>query len=201
MFSVTLDFVIFLINFVLALFVKDWHLTFGQSGAILFASGVAAIPGGIFFGWLGDKIGRRKVFMTTILTFCSRPGVMALAPERSWVSSRSCALSLVWGSAAWPPPICHCCRSLRPRPSVAGSAGYRSAYYRWVRCWAAALSASLGTVIGWRGLFAVGLLPALMAFVIRLWVPESPRWLLNMRRLEEVRRSLAWALQLDPQEI
>lgn len=63
---------------------------------------------------------------------------------------------------------------------------------------AAALSASLGTVIGWRGLFAVGLLPALMAVVIRPWVPESPRWLLNMGRLEEARRSLAWALQLDP---
>jgi len=56
-----------LIGFVLAFFVKDWHLTFGQSGVILFASGVAAIPGGIFFGWLGDKIGRRKVFMMMIL--------------------------------------------------------------------------------------------------------------------------------------
>jgi predicted MFS family arabinose efflux permease len=61
-----------LISFVLAFFVKDWHLTFGQSGAILFASGVASIPGGIFFGWLGDKIGRRQVFMMMILTLCAR---------------------------------------------------------------------------------------------------------------------------------
>ena len=39
LFSIVIDFFDFaLIGFVLAFFVKDWHLTFGQSGAILFAS-------------------------------------------------------------------------------------------------------------------------------------------------------------------
>ena len=36
-----------LVGYVLAFFVKDWHLTFGQSGTILFASGVASIPGAV----------------------------------------------------------------------------------------------------------------------------------------------------------
>jgi MFS family permease len=62
----------------------------------------------------------------------------------------------------------------------------------------AILSAYLGTIIGWRGLFAIGMLPALMAFVIRIWVPESPRWLIGQGRIEEARRSLAWALHVDP---
>jgi putative MFS transporter len=76
LFSIVIDFFDFaLIGFVLAFFVKDWHLTFGQSGAILFASGVAAIPGGIIFGWLGDRIGRRKVFMMMILTLSFGTGV------------------------------------------------------------------------------------------------------------------------------
>jgi len=66
---------------------------------------------------------------------------------------------------------------------------------------AALLSASLGAVIGWRGLFAIGLVPAAFAFVIRLWVPESPRWLFGQRRFEEARRSLAWALKVDPGDI
>jgi putative MFS transporter len=66
---------------------------------------------------------------------------------------------------------------------------------------AAAMAAWLGTTLGWRGMFAVGLVPALMAFVIRVWVPESPRWLMGEGRLDEARRSLAWALQIDPEAI
>src|SRR5260370_2292578 len=86
LFSIVIDFFDFaLIGFVLAFFVKDWHLTFGQSGVILCASGVASIPGGIIFGWLGDKIGRRKVFIMMILTLSFATGVTALAPENGWI--------------------------------------------------------------------------------------------------------------------
>jgi MFS transporter, putative metabolite:H+ symporter len=63
---------------------------------------------------------------------------------------------------------------------------------------AAMLSAWLGPVIGWRGLFAVGLLPAFMALVIQAWVPESPRWLITQGRIEDARRALAWALRMEP---
>ena len=55
--------------------------------------------------------------------------------------------------------------------------------------------------IGWRGLFAIGLLPAGLSLLIRAWVPESPHWLIRVGRLEEARQSLAWALMVDPKEI
>ena len=67
------------------------------------------------------------------------------------------------------------------------------------------LGALLGTFatpyIGWRGLFAVGLLPALLTLYIRAFVPELPHWLLRRGRLDEARRSLAWALMIDPREV
>ena len=54
--SITLDFFNFLlIRFVLAFVAGDWHLTYGQSALILFSSGLAAVPGAIFFCWLGDE--------------------------------------------------------------------------------------------------------------------------------------------------
>jgi putative MFS transporter len=56
-------------------------------------------------------------------------------------------------------------------------------------------------IIGWRYLFLVGLSPLVLVFMIRYWVPESPRWLIRMGRLEEARNSLAWALMIDPKEI
>src|SRR5213076_2047119 len=58
---------------------------------------------------------------------------------------------------------------------------------------------------GWVGglvtcviLFGVGVLPALLVLLVRIWVPESPRWLCRQGRYEEARKSLAWALQMDP---
>src|SRR5204863_6048919 len=63
------------------------------------------------------------------------------------------------------------------------------------------IAASLLPVIGWRGLFLVGLAPLVLVFMIRYWVPESPRWLMRVGRLEEARKSLAWALMVDPKEI
>ena len=70
---------------------------------------------------------------------------------------------------------------MRPR-SGAGSAGCQSAWCRGAVV-AAFFSAFLGGIIGWRGLFAIGLVPAAFAFLIRIWVPESPRWLIG-RRIE-----------------
>ena len=98
LFSTMLDFFdFFLISFALAFFVNDWKLTFGQSGTILFASGVSAIPGGILFGWLGDMIGRRKVFMTTVLTFSIATGLMALAPHGAWIFMAAMRFIVGWG--------------------------------------------------------------------------------------------------------
>jgi putative MFS transporter len=61
-----LDFFDFgLIAFVLAFIVKDWHLTFGESGTILLASGISAPFGSLLWGWAADKIGRRKAMIGT----------------------------------------------------------------------------------------------------------------------------------------
>jgi putative MFS transporter len=59
----------------------------------------------------------------------------------------------------------------------------------------------IASKVGWRGLFLVGLVPIVLVLMIRDWVPESPRWLIRMGRHEEARKSLAWALMVDPKEI
>ena len=76
-FSLALDFFdFFLISFVLAFFVRDWQLTYGQSVLILLSSGVASVRARYLVGWLGNKIGGRKVLMISILTFSLATGLM-----------------------------------------------------------------------------------------------------------------------------
>jgi putative MFS transporter len=55
--------------------------------------------------------------------------------------------------------------------------------------------------VGWRGLFAIGLLPAGLSLLTRAWVPEPPHWLIGAGRLAEARVSLAWSLMVDPAKI
>src|SRR6516165_766259 len=50
---------------------------------LAFEKKLASIPGGIIFGWLGDKIGRRKVFMMMILTLSFATGVTVRAARRA----------------------------------------------------------------------------------------------------------------------
>ena len=201
-FSIMLDFFDFLlISFVLAFFIRDWHLTYGQSGMILLASGVSAIPGGYFFGWLADKIGRRKVFMITILTFSLATGLMALTPRGAWIYMVAMRLIVGFGVCGMVSVDLPLLQEFMPASKRGWVSGLSTSLLPAGPLLAAILSTTLGSVIGWRGLFACGLVPALMGFVIRVWVPESPRWLIGKGRFEEARRSLAWALQIDPATI
>src|SRR5882757_1737542 len=71
----------FLIGYVLAFIIGSWKLTYGESAMILLASGLGAVPGAFFWGWMADRIGRRKVFILTVLNFSIATGMLALTPE------------------------------------------------------------------------------------------------------------------------
>jgi MFS family permease len=77
----------FLIGHVLAFILKEWQLTYGQSALILISAGVGAVLGGFFWGWMGDRIGRRKVFILTALNVAFATGIMSFTPDPGrWVS-------------------------------------------------------------------------------------------------------------------
>ena len=80
----------YLIGFILAFVVKGWSLTYGESGLVLLASGIAAPLGSLFWGWMADKIGRRKVMILTVLNFSIPTGLMALTPEHGWIFLAVC---------------------------------------------------------------------------------------------------------------
>jgi putative MFS transporter len=110
----------FLIGFVLAFLIGPWKLTFGQSAIVLMSSGIGAILGAYIWGWLADKIGRRKVFIGTVLNFSIATGLLYFSPTMAGSISPSCASSWAWAWAGFIAWTCPWCRSSCPPPSAAG---------------------------------------------------------------------------------
>ena len=75
----------YIVGFVLAFVGASWKLTYGRSAIILLSSGVGAILGAVFWGWLADRIGRRRVVIATVFNFSLATGAMALTPEGGWI--------------------------------------------------------------------------------------------------------------------
>jgi putative MFS transporter len=192
----------FLIGYVLAFIVGSWQLTFGQSAVILLSSGLGAVPGAFFWGWMADRIGRRKVFIATALNVSLATGIMALTPDQGgWIFLSVFRFFVGFGNAGLIAVDIPLVQEFVPSYKRGWVSGLTTTLLPAGNLLGAVSGAFLAPIIGWRGLFVVGLLPAVLVLMIRVWVPESPRWLLRMGRFEEARRSLAWALQVDPREI
>jgi MFS transporter, putative metabolite:H+ symporter len=192
----------FLIGFVLAFIVGAWHLTYGQSAWILLSAGIGAIPGAFFWGWMADKIGRRKVFIATALNFSIATGIMALTPDKGgWIFLSVFRFFVGAGAAGLVVVDLPLVQEFVPSSKRGWIGGLVTSTVSVGGFLGAASGAYLEPLIGWRGLFVLGLLPALLTLLIRAWVPESPRWLIRRGRREEARQSIAWALQVDPQTI
>jgi putative MFS transporter len=191
----------FLIGFVLAFIIKPWGLTFGQSAIILLSSGVGAILGAFIWGRIADLIGRRRVFVATVINFSIATGFLALTPEHGWIYLSIFRLFVGFGVGGLYCVDLPLVQEFVPTRRRGFIGGIVTVFIPFGVMIASALGAFLAPEIGWRGLFVVGLAPALFTLVIRAWVPESPHWLLSQGRPEEARRSLAWALQVPAESL
>jgi putative MFS transporter len=190
----------FLIAFVLAFLIGPWKLTFGQSATVLMSSGIGAIIGAYAWGWIADRIGRRAVFIGTVLNFSLATGLLYFTPDNGWVYLTIMRFFVGLGVGGLYCVDLPLVQEFMPSSKRGWIGGL-------VTC-VIPLGVGIGNVLAsfigadqWRLLFAIGVLPALLVLLIRLWVPESPRWLARQGRSEEARQSLAWALMVDPKSL
>jgi len=187
----------FLIAFVFAFLIGPWKLTFGQTAMVFLSSGVGAILGAYVWGWIADRIGRRKVFIGTVLNFSIATGLLYFTPDNGWVYLTILRFFVGFGVGGLYCVDLPLVQEFMP----SSKRGWIGGLVTCVIPIGVGLGAVLGAFLGadqWRLLFAIGVLPALVVLLVRLWVPESPHWLARQGRLEEARKSLAWALQVDP---
>ncbi len=130
--------------------------------------------GAFIFGRLADRFGRRPVLMADVALYSVLGFATAFAPNLIvFLVIRSLfgvAMGGEWGIGA-----SLTMETVKPeaRGFVSGllQSGYPSGYLL-----ASVAYGLLYTHIGWRGLFMIGVLPALLILYVRRHVPESPGW-------------------------
>ena len=134
---------------------------------------LAARPIGAFcFGWLAERFGRRPVLMADIILFSALEFGSGFAPSLFSLLVLRFLFGIAMGGE-WGLGASLVMESIPPRlrGPVSGllQSGYPSGYFV-----ASLVYFLLFDAIGWRGMFMVGVAPALLVLLIRIHVKESP---------------------------
>lgn len=161
-----------ILGFMLSAIAAELHFTPAQAGSLVTWTLVGAVAGGLLFGMLSDYFGRVRVLTWTILLFAVFTGACAFA-QGYWdlLIYRTIAglglggefgIGMALVAEAWP-------ASKRGRVSSYVGLGWQAGVLL-----AAVVTPILLPLIGWRGMFMVGILPAIAAFAVRFAIGEPP---------------------------
>ena len=142
---------------------------------------LGAAAGGIVFGWLGDRIGRVKAMTWSILFYSGFTGLCYFAKDPVQLAGLRFLAALGMGGE-WSLGVALVmeCWPEKRRPILAGAIG-AAANIGYAVIALVALRWSI-TDNSWRWVMLVGALPAALTFLIRLFIPESERWLASVKK-------------------
>jgi MFS family permease len=154
-----------------------------------------AVGGALFFGWLTDRLGRKKLFFITLAVYLCATAATAFSWNLwSFALFRFLTGAGIGGEYA---AINSTIQELIP----ARVRGWTDLVING-SFWIGAALGALGAVVlldpatidpeyGWRLAFLIGALLAVVIFFMRLWLPESPRWLMTHGRAAEAEEIVA----------
>jgi MFS family permease len=165
------------------------HFSNADVGFVSSAYVAGAVLGAIFFGWLTDRLGRKRLFFMTLAVYLVATAATALSWNLwSFTLFRFFTGAGIGGEYT---AINSAIQELIP-------ARYRG----WTDLvingsfWIGAGVGAAGSIVlldpavlppdlGWRLAFLIGAGLGLVIFLMRFWLPESPRWLMTHGRVEE----------------
>ena len=156
---------------------------------------LGAVLGALFFGWLTDRLGRKRLFFTTLAVYLVATAATALAWDFwSLLLFRFLTGAGIGGEYA---AINSTIQELIP----ARVRGWTDLVVNG-SFWAGAAIGAAGAIVlldpsllppdmGWRAAFAIGAALGAIVLLMRAWLPESPRWLVTHGRAGEAEAIVA----------
>src|ERR1043165_6329091 len=171
------------------------HMGNAEVGLAASAYLAGAVLGALFFGWLTDRLGRKKLFFITLAVYlCATAATAGPVELCGFALFRFLTGAGIGGEYA---AINSTIQELVPA-RVRGWTDLVINGSFWI---GAALGAVAAIVLldpgvidpehGWRAAFLIGAVLAGIVFFMRLWVPESPRWLMTHGRADEAEKVVA----------
>lgn len=173
----------------------DMHLTSADVGALGSAYVAGAVLGALFFGWLTDRLGRKRLFTITLLVYL----LATIASGLAWNFTSLLAFRFITGTGIGGEyaAINATIQELVPARRRGFTDLVINGSY-----WIGAALGALGAVAaldpaivpvayGWRAAFIIGGLIAFIALLLRRFIPESPRWLMTHGQPAEAERIVA----------
>ncbi|MBO0683337.1 MAG: MFS transporter [Candidatus Dormibacteraeota bacterium] len=168
------------------------HLTAGNVGLLASVYLLGEVVGALFFGWLTDHLGRRRLFLVTLITYLLASGIGGLAFSFWFLALfRFIAGTGIGGEyTAINSAIDELIPShYRGRTDIAVNGTY----------WAGAMIGAAASIfllnpailpinVGWRIGFFIGPVIGIGALYLRYVLPESPRWLMTHGRNDEAEK-------------
>ena len=193
---------VLIIGFAIPSLMLTFDLTRPQAGLIgsIFFAGM--FVGAWGFGALADRWGRRRIFLVTVLLDAVFGLLSALSPSFTVLLVFRFLTGMAVGGTL---PVDYAMMAeFLPKKVRGRFLVYLESFW------------ALGTILiallawlvvpslpdtGWRWLFAISALPGLLGFVLRLWVPESPRYSLLEGRVDEAAEALRQVARINGKEV
>ena len=163
-----------ILSFVIAALAKEWNLTSEQMGWIGSINSIGMAVGAFVFGIFADRIGRKSVFIWTLVIFSIASGLSAMATTLAIFMILRFFIGMGLGGEL---PVA----STLVSESVASHERGRVVVLLesfWAVGWllAALISYFIIPEYGWRVALLLTAIPALYAIYLRLHLPDSPQF-------------------------
>ena len=166
---------VMLYSMVLAHLMRDLAMDKGTAGLLNSLTLLASAVGGLLFGFFADRVGRTRALMVSILVYSLASGACGLSTSILQLAMFRFVLGLGMGGE-WTTGAALIAETW-PAEHRGKALGLMQSTWAIGEMIAAGVVALVLPSFGWRAVFFVGVLPALVVFWIRRDVPESEIWL------------------------